>query len=86
VRLLITLSLMLSQNETQPKHTLKVEPDWLQFEVMTGAEKLNREREISAKSLFVLIYREGIISPVVLTKRVMERARFIQLLPNFTTM
>jgi hypothetical protein len=37
VRLLITLSLMLSQNETQPKkHTLKVEPDWLQFEVMTG--------------------------------------------------
>jgi hypothetical protein len=22
--------------ETQPKHTLKVEPDWLQFEVMTG--------------------------------------------------
>ena len=22
--------------ETQPKHTLKVESDWLQFEVMTG--------------------------------------------------
>ena len=21
--------------ETQPKHTLKVEPDWFQFEVMT---------------------------------------------------
>jgi hypothetical protein len=36
VRLLITLSLMLSQNEIQPKHILKVEPDWLQFEVMTG--------------------------------------------------
>jgi hypothetical protein len=85
VRLLITLSLTLSQNDTQPKHTLKVEPDWLQFEVMTGGGKHNRKRKISAKSLFVF-YREGIISPVVLTKRVMERARFIQLLPNFTTM
>jgi hypothetical protein len=75
---------MLSQNETQPKHTLKVEPDWLQFEVMTGGGE-TYGRKISAKSLFVF-YREGIISPVVLTKRVMERARFIQLLPKFTTM
>jgi hypothetical protein len=73
-------------NETQPKHTLKSRT-WLAYSLKwwQRAEKHNRERKISAKSLFVF-YREGIISPVVLTKRVMERARFIQLLPNFATM
>ena len=51
--MLITLSLMLSQKETQPKHTLKVEPDWLQFEVMTGGRRNLTENGKSLRNHFL---------------------------------
>jgi hypothetical protein len=75
----------MTQNHLAKSTLMRFDLIGLQFEVRTEGGETQQGAEKPREISFSLLHRMK-YSQIVLTKRLMHRARFIRFLPNFATM